>query len=111
MTTAQLIEEALKEFDKEFTNSHPGDSGAGGNYPQEPVYELCESDPREYKRWLKDKLETIATKSAEKLEEEIMMLFVDVDAGGQVTEKETITTNDVRKLFEALSQPKEESND
>lgn len=27
-----------KEFNKEFIQYHPGDSGMGGNYPQEPVY-------------------------------------------------------------------------
>ena len=41
-------EKKLKEFNDLFTNSHPGDSGPGGNYPQEPVYELCEDNPLEY---------------------------------------------------------------
>ncbi len=54
------IENILAEFDKEFTTSYPGDSGLGGNYPQEPIYELTESDPKEYKKWLKDKLTTLS---------------------------------------------------
>ncbi len=39
-------------FDKEFTTSHPGDSGMGGNDPQEPLYELCTSDPNDIKDFI-----------------------------------------------------------
>lgn len=37
----QTIMSSLEKFYKEFVNYHPGDSGIGGNYPQEPVYELA----------------------------------------------------------------------
>lgn len=39
------------EFDKEFVSFHPGDSGLGGNYPQEPVYELS-ATPNDVKDWI-----------------------------------------------------------
>lgn len=44
------------------------------------------------------------TTTIERVYEEVMMLFVDVDAGGVVTEKENITIQDVNKLFEPLKQ-------
>lgn len=73
-TYEQLIEEALREFDREFTNTYPGDSGIGGNQPQEPVYELCESDPKEYKRWFEKKMKLIASKAGD---EEREKFFID----------------------------------
>lgn len=36
-----------KEFNMLFTDSHPGDSGIGGNDPQDPVYEISTGDPKE----------------------------------------------------------------
>lgn len=36
----EKIKESEKEFEKKFIISHPGDSGMGGNDPQEPVYQL-----------------------------------------------------------------------
>jgi hypothetical protein len=45
-----------KEFDKQFTDSSPGNSGLGGNDPQEPVYELnCE--PKDIKDFIRSLLE------------------------------------------------------
>lgn len=45
-----------ERFDKEFTNFYSGDSGLGGNDPQEPVYEMNTVDPKEIKSFIKDLL-------------------------------------------------------
>ena len=36
-----------KEFNKRFTNCYRGDSGLGGNYPQEPIYEWATDNPKD----------------------------------------------------------------
>lgn len=41
MNLTQFLESEEKRFDEECTQSHPGDSGMGGNDPQEPVYEFA----------------------------------------------------------------------
>ena len=56
-----------KEFDKELTFSHPGDSGPGGNVPQEPVYELS-CRPEDVIAFIKDLLKDQQAKDIEKLE-------------------------------------------
>lgn len=69
-TLKTLQEEIVREFDRECTNSHPGDSGIGGNCPQEPIYEwACE--PNDVKKWLDSKLTTLTTAIIEQAVEEI----------------------------------------
>lgn len=43
-------------FDANFTQSHPGDSGIGGNDPQEPVYEWSDG-PQEVKEFIRLSIE------------------------------------------------------
>jgi len=50
-------EELRKEFYKVFTASHPGDSGIGGNDPQESVWELQYESPKEVFDWFMDKFD------------------------------------------------------
>jgi hypothetical protein len=55
MNLQTLLDERARLFDREFTASHPGDSGMGGNDPQEPVYEL-NVGPTEIKTFLKESI-------------------------------------------------------
>lgn len=64
-TKDKIITEALERFRKEFVNQYSGDSGMGGNYPQEPVYELCESNPKEYERFFQEELQNAIDKSVD----------------------------------------------
>lgn len=52
MTKDQFIKQKIHEFNKNYCNIYSGDSGLGGNYPQEPVDEFaCEpSDIRSFIR-------------------------------------------------------------
>lgn len=51
-----MKEDTLREeFYKQFTFSHTGDSGMGGNTPQEPVWEM-DTDPKEVMSWFISKL-------------------------------------------------------
>lgn len=45
-----------KEFDRQFTQSHPGDSGVGGNDPQEPEYYFS-CYPDDVKKFIRDLLQ------------------------------------------------------
>lgn len=47
-----------EEFDKQFTNSYAGDSGFGGNDPQEPVYEWATNEPSEVKTFIASELQS-----------------------------------------------------
>lgn len=44
---AEFKMKILKNFESEFMNVYPGDSGIGGNTPQDPVRELNTNDPDE----------------------------------------------------------------
>lgn len=69
--TNPLIEQKVKEFVNEFVELHPGDSGAGGNYPQEPIFEVTESDPNEYIRFLRQALQEVALDTLGEVEKKI----------------------------------------
>ena len=60
----------LSEFNKKFIEYHPGDSGLGGNYPQEPT-ENVQADPEELKGFIlqdrKDVLDMCLSQVLEKL--------------------------------------------
>lgn len=47
-----IIEEIMEEFKNLFVISHPGDSGIGGNDPQEPIYEILYESPKEIEDFL-----------------------------------------------------------
>lgn len=52
-----------REFYKEFANAYAGDSGLGGNYPQDPIFEINTDNPKEVADWwlskLNDTLDTL----------------------------------------------------
>jgi len=50
----------LEEFGKEFITHHPGDSGMGGNDPQEPVYELNTNEPHEIQLFIANLMDEVA---------------------------------------------------
>lgn len=50
-------ESVLKSFHNSFVNMHSGDSGIGGNTPQEPIYELNTNDPTEIAKFICDVLD------------------------------------------------------
>lgn len=52
----KILSELKKEFYKEFTHSYPGDSGVGGNDPQEPDCQMA-CYPDELWQWIKNKIE------------------------------------------------------
>lgn len=60
------------EFDKLFTTSHPGDSGLGGGDPQEPVYEVTEIDPNQYKSFIR----TIEDEAVRRTKDNLMGLII-----------------------------------
>jgi hypothetical protein len=47
----------LHEFESQFINHHPGDSGIGGNTPQEPIYELNTNEPHELQLFISKTLD------------------------------------------------------
>lgn len=55
-TKQELIEEKIIDFNTHYCNVHPGDSGTGGNDPQEPVDEFAcyPSDIRKFIRQIMD---------------------------------------------------------
>ena len=65
------------EFDKAFTYSHVGDSGIGGNTPQEPVYELIDSNPQPIKDFIFSQITSAVNSYKEGLKVEIKKMMVD----------------------------------
>lgn len=47
-----MTPEESKQFDERFTQSFRGDSGLGGNTPQEPEYRIAVDDPNEIKSFI-----------------------------------------------------------
>ena len=61
--TQEQENKICEEFDRLFTNSFAGDSGMGGNVPQEPVYELATDSPTDIKSFLLQKLHEVETET------------------------------------------------
>lgn len=67
----KIIQDKIKEFREKFCNVYPGDSGLGGNDPQEPVHEWATDDSLEVERWLSQSLQQMYIKGRESLKKEI----------------------------------------
>jgi hypothetical protein len=63
----KTIEQQVEEFNKEFVVYHSGDSGMGGNTPQEPVYEIQYENPNEIIDWIKQALLTAEKRERERI--------------------------------------------
>lgn len=62
-------EEIKKEFYKNFVVEHPGDSGVGGNDPQEPVCEVQYENPDEIVDFFLSKFSSHQQELAVRIEE------------------------------------------
>lgn len=49
---SQTRQALVEEFEKEYVFQHPGDSGAGGHYPTEPVWEVQIEDRKDLENGL-----------------------------------------------------------
>lgn len=68
MTKPITLESVVEEFDELFTQSHPGDSGIGGNDPQEPIYDWA-AEPQEVKDFIRQKVSSLLTSLEERVED------------------------------------------
>lgn len=46
-----LDKDLRESFYKEFANSYAGDSGLGGNTPQDPIFEMATDNPKDIADW------------------------------------------------------------
>lgn len=51
-------QEILQDFDRDYMQSYKGDSGLGGNDPQEPVYDFA-CEPKDVRDFLSTALDTL----------------------------------------------------
>lgn len=73
----KTIAAILKDFEKQWVVQHQGDSGAGGNTPQEPVYEIqTYGYEDEFKHWLSEALQTAERRGEERERERFLHLLI-----------------------------------
>lgn len=70
---SDYIKEKVEEFNKLFCDIYPGDSGLGGNDPQEPVDDWA-CYPSDVRKWLKNSLQEMEERTREELREKIVDL-------------------------------------
>lgn len=61
-----IKKEIMEEFNEKFCNVYGGDSGLGGNDPQEPVDEWATDNPSDVRQWLSQALTRIEEETMEK---------------------------------------------
>lgn len=77
-------EKVLQEFDRLFTYSHPGDSGPGGNDPQDATYDWME-EPGEVKAFLLKALSDRAEEIAVEIEKYVVVANGEKEVGLKVS--------------------------
>ena len=68
-----------KEFNKRFTNCYRGDSGLGGNYPQEPIYEWATDNPKDIVDFISRLLQSVVEDLVGEELRQIVCLIADIN--------------------------------
>ena len=80
------IDRVIEDFNKQFVQYYPGDSGFNGNDPQEPNEEV-QADAEELRDWLRFTAKSIAEKTVEAVRVE--------NKYNLITQKRRLTYSDV----------------
>lgn len=86
-----FVEKQIRLFEKDFVVMHPGDSGMGGNDPQEPVYEV-QAGPSDMRNFLR----SFASTLIERVGSELIGEDEQHESGSNTMDDEKVTRNDFR---------------